>query len=94
MRLFPFRTATELGFLPDLAPYYSLLHNADGGKMEFIDILATSIVQGFGFSMGVLIVVSLIAFFVKRKIQQTKLTTMFDIFNVFKFAKLRGNKNG
>lgn len=61
--------------------------------MEFIDILTTSIVQGFGFTVGALIVIALIAFSVKRKIQKTKLS-VFDIFNLFKFAKLRGNKNG
>ncbi len=57
--------------------------------MEFIDILATSIVQGFGFSVGTLIVIALIAFSVKRKIQKTKLS----VFDIFKLAKWRGNKD-
>jgi len=80
----------ELGFLPDLAPHYLVLHNADGGKMEFIDVLATAIVQGFGFTIGMLLVFGLAYFNIKRKVQKTKLS----VFDIFKLAKLKGNKNG
>ena len=58
--------------------------------MEILQILATAILQGVGFTMGVLIVVSIIAFGVKRKVEKTKLS----IFDILKFAKLRGNKDG
>ena len=58
--------------------------------MEILQILATAILQGVGFTLGVLIVVAVIGFGVKRKVMKTKLS----VFDLFKLAKLRGNKNG
>ncbi len=54
--------------------------------MEFLDILATAIVQGIGFTVGMLIVVSVIVFGVKRKTQKEKLS----IFKILKNATWRG----
>ncbi len=52
--------------------------------MEILQILATAILQGVGFTMGVLIVAATIIFIVKQKMQDMQLLNWINIFKNFK----------
>ena len=70
--------------MPDLAPHYSLLYNAIGGKMDIIEMFLTAVLQGVGFTVGIVIGVAVIIFIVKRKMQDLQLLHWINVLKNFK----------